>query len=141
MCPGKSLSKERATLRGVHRALIRHKRYDVKAAWAGWGLWAGWGSTPVDFFPWDGRSPVSRPTCDIPYARDPIPWGLGMNARLHLHYKIIKCPVRALVRLCCRPPALTPMCVCVCVMCVCVCPFRRTGIYRKGMTSARPSCQ
>jgi hypothetical protein len=82
MCAqGSPCSKERATLRGVHRALIRHKRYDVGATWAGWG------STHVDFSPWDGRSPVSHPTCDIP------------------------------------------------------CPPRRTGIYRKGMISARPSCQ
>jgi hypothetical protein len=29
--------------------------------------WAGWGSMPVVFFTWDGRSPVSHPTCDVPF--------------------------------------------------------------------------
>jgi hypothetical protein len=33
--------------------------------------WAGWGSIPgvrsPYFFPWDGRSPVSNPTCDFPF--------------------------------------------------------------------------
>jgi hypothetical protein len=60
---------------------MRHRRYDVGATRAGWG------SIPVVFSPLDGGSPVSHPSCDIPF---------------------------------------TP---------------RRTGIYRKGMISARPSCQ
>jgi hypothetical protein len=29
--------------------------------------WTGWGSNPVVFSPWDGRSPVSHPTCDVPF--------------------------------------------------------------------------
>jgi hypothetical protein len=60
---GSPSSNERATLRGMQRALMRHR----------------WGQ--------HGRSSVSHPTCDIPF------------------------------------------------------PLRRTGIYWKGMISARPSCQ
>jgi hypothetical protein len=49
-------SKERATTRGVHRALMRHRRYDMGATLGGWS------SIPVVFFPGMAGHPCLTPS-------------------------------------------------------------------------------
>ena len=44
-------------------ALRRHRLPPVRNTWAGFEG----GVRSPQFFPWDGRSPVSHPTCDVPF--------------------------------------------------------------------------